>query len=459
MSSNYYQEGHPEEHGHHHRHGLHGVQSTQAAYGDREGFAREDFATDEEFDKMVAGGSFGSKKPSTVIGPEDYEDQPASHRHPKPSGMIGPDDYGESDPNASPLRYSNRGQQNHRLPQDNTEYLAPGSIRRYDPSPFPPGAQDSSRPYEYAGGNTNEEPNSFSRLMSGQSISSYKPPSGPPPGYGNTGPAYGYGTPGIYGTGHGEGYGGRSGAEGNGAEEYGGGRPPQGQPHKYSHLPAMAAAHDEYTDPALYHQAAAQLHHSTAQKPQHPAPASSEDQYKSHFAAHAQAYGTDSDQLNTPMDTDTIGAAAAIQALKMSAAQNQSSSQAQTHPATSKPGTAHQTQSKQDPPSSGPPATSSTTPQKPPPTSTEDDEGPAPTAGGGGSQDKIIALAMAQASKLFDKKNGAGGGSGNSDAKVQAMHSAAATAMRLFGEYKSTGKVNLQPGEMQQLMAAATSFL
>lgn len=138
------------------------------------------------------------------------------------------------------------------------------------------------------------------------------------------------------------------------------------------------------------------------------------------------------------MDTDTIGAAAAIQALKMSAAQNQSFSQGQGHPTTSKPGMTHPAQSKQDLSSSGPPATSSATAQKPPPSSTEDDGGPAPTAGGGSPQDKIvrlhlsllllgwsdvfimqIALAMAQASKLFDKKNGAGGGSGNSDAKVQ----------------------------------------
>jgi hypothetical protein len=39
------------------------------------------------------------------------------------------------------------------------------------------------------------------------------------------------------------------------------------------------------------------------------------------------------------------------------------------------------------------------------------------------------------------------------------MHFAAATALRLCGQYKTMGKVNLQPGEVQNLMGAAMSFL
>lgn len=39
-----------------------------------------------------------------------------------------------------------------------------------------------------------------------------------------------------------------------------------------------------------------------------------------------------------------------------------------------------------------------------------------------------------------------------------AMQTAAATAMRMMGEYKSTGKVNMQPGEMQKLMGLAMSL-
>ena len=87
---------------------------------------------------------------------------------------------------------------------------------------------------------------------------------------------------------------------------------------------------------------------------------------------------------------------------------------------------------------------------------------------------------MSQAGKLFDKKHGGAGG-GNPAAKVDgsciilyltlisihwgffspfivAMHTAASTAMRLCG-YTNTGRVNLEQGEMQNLMGAAMSFL
>lgn len=39
-----------------------------------------------------------------------------------------------------------------------------------------------------------------------------------------------------------------------------------------------------------------------------------------------------------------------------------------------------------------------------------------------------------------------------------AMQTAGATAMRMMTEYKSTGKVNMQPGEMQKLMGLAMSL-
>jgi hypothetical protein len=95
---------------------------------------------------------------------------------------------------------------------------------------------------------------------------------------------------------------------------------------------------------------------------------------------------------------------------------------------------------------------------------------------------------MAQAGKLFDKKHGgSGAGGGQDEAKVQgvyaaflrfhvvpfplhlsrtrlnelqtAMHSAATTIMRLLQSYSSTGKVDLQPGEMQGLISTAMSFI
>lgn len=80
--------------------------------------------------------------------------------------------------------------------------------------------------------------------------------------------------------------------------------------HPYAHLPALASAHDEYTDPELYHQAAQKLHYSQqeqqGQGPQPHAPKPDQevaeatpsegggkkyDTFESHFANHAQAYG------------------------------------------------------------------------------------------------------------------------------------------------------------------------
>lgn len=172
------------------------------------------------------------------------------------------------------------------------------------------------------------------------------------------------------------------------------------------------------------------------------------------------------------MANDDIGAAAAIEALKITAANNQSGdrpqqggrpqggfhSDADAPPARPSSGFSSGAQHSSDMggrPSGGKPQGR---PQKAEEEAeAEADEGPAAKlqapAGGGGVQDKIIALAMAQAGKLFDKKGG-----GDNQGKTQAMQSAAATAMRLMGEYKSTGKVNMQPGEMQKLMGLAMSL-
>jgi hypothetical protein len=122
------------------------------------------------------------------------------------------------------------------------------------------------------------------------------------------------------------------------------------------------------------------------------------------------------------MDADTIGAAAAMEAFKQTASQHQS--------------------------------------QKP--TSANDDdeeEESAPNrapSGGGGMQDKIMSLAMSQAGKLFDKKNGGSSGDG-SQGKAQAQQSAAATAMQLFTQYKTTGK--LESTDMQKIMGIAMNML
>ena len=42
---------------------------------------------------------------------------------------------------------------------------------------------------------------------------------------------------------------------------------------------------------------------------------------------------------------------------------------------------------------------------------------------------------------------------------IVAMHTAASIAMRLCGQYMTTGRVNLEPGEMQNLMGSAISLL
>ncbi|KIM76745.1 hypothetical protein PILCRDRAFT_826141, partial [Piloderma croceum F 1598] len=279
-------------------------------------------------------------------------------------------------------------------------------------------------------------------------------------GYGGGRDGYGEGGYTEEGYGRGRGRGGKGGYEEDAYSEeaYGSGRPPP-QAHPYAHLPALASAHDEYTDPELFHQAAQKLHHSQQEHDQHsPGAGGKYDTFESHFANHAQAYGSDADH-SSPMDTDAIGSAAAFEALKMSVAQNQSrpASSASPSPSGSPP---HKTQPKQEEESGGGfPAQDTIMAMA---------MGKLSGLGGlgGGSsshasenpQDKIIALAMSQAGKLFDKKNGGAGG-GNPAAKVDAMHSAASTAMRLCGQYKTTGKVNLEPGEMQNLMGAAMSFI
>jgi len=212
------------------------------------------------------------------------------------------------------------------------------------------------------------------------------------------------------------------------------------QPHQFSHIPQIAQTHDDNTDPALFEQAAHQLHDTTTQA-QH-APYEKSD-YQAHMAAHEQAYGSNSQHSDAPMDSDSIGSAAAIQAFKMMTAAQPSPAQTpQPQVATQSAVQGHASTKK----SSAPAADASPAgPARPGPSS---------------PQDKIVAVAMAQAAKLFDKKNG--GSPSNpaaSQAKLKAVHSAASTALRLATEFKSSGKVSLQPGELQTLISTALSIL
>jgi len=152
------------------------------------------------------------------------------------------------------------------------------------------------------------------------------------------------------------------------------------------------------------------------------------------------------------MANDAIGAAAAVEALKIAAANNQQGgrpqggSQTATHTPQDRPSGAQQ----DGRPGGGQPQGRSQSAEE---DESSDDEGDTKPKAPTGPQDKIIALAMAQAGKLFDKKGG-----GDNQGKSQAMQTAAATAMRMMTEYKSTGKVNMQAGEMQKLMALAMSL-
>ncbi|KAF9220447.1 hypothetical protein BS17DRAFT_345403 [Gyrodon lividus] len=216
-----------------------------------------------------------------------------------------------------------------------------------------------------------------------------------------------------------------------------------GQANAYAHLAGIAAQHGADTDPEIYHQATQGLHEKIqSQSQSRPLVTSNqgsndEDGYKSHFDAHKKAYGEDSDS-HGPMDTDTIGAAAAMEAFKQTVAQHQSQSQGQGAPsgaAAGRPGAKPTSGDEED---------------------DEDEEAPTRGSGSGGMQDKIMALAMSQAGKLFDKKN-SGSGGGDSQGKAQAMQSAAATAMQLFTQYKTTGKI--EPSDMQKIMGVAMTLL
>ncbi|KAI6004334.1 hypothetical protein EDC04DRAFT_2785628 [Pisolithus marmoratus] len=169
--------------------------------------------------------------------------------------------------------------------------------------------------------------------------------------------------------------------------------------------------------------------------------------------AHTQMYGSGTDS-NARADPDVLGAAAAVEALKLTAAGKQS--QAGGRPGGRRPNANDDDAEYSNAPAGGLGSNRPAGGRKPSyDDEDEEDASPAPTSTGSSMQDKIVSLAMAQAGKLFDKKNG---GSGDSSGKSEAMQTAAASAMKLCADYKTTGKLNLQPGEMQKLVGAAMSL-
>lgn len=361
---------------------------------------------------------------------------------------IRPEDFGEWDRQRPP---QNAGYQASYLQQSEPSGL------RFSEAPMPPipFAQRTSG-YE-SGAYSQPSHNQYSVPESldpryGSNV--YAPPAGAPGAPSSYAPAGGYAPP--PGAPPPARYGYEASSQGGSsrgaASDYYNGPSPGQSAQSYLHTPDNATTYGDSPNPPRYQP--------------HPSGGFNEENYKSHFSAHAQAYGSGYD--DKPMANDDIGAAAAIEALKITAANNQLGDRQQQggrpqggfHPDANAPhatpsvglssGAQH---------SSGMGGGPGGKPQGRPQNAEYDDEDEEPAAkpqapaGGGGVQDKIIALAMAQAGKLFDKKGG-----GDEQGKSQAMQSAAGTAMRLMGEYKSTGKVNMQPGEMQKLMGLAMTL-
>ncbi|OAX35627.1 hypothetical protein K503DRAFT_868131 [Rhizopogon vinicolor AM-OR11-026] len=405
------------------------------------GYNRADFVSDDGFQRMMQSGEFEKPRMGGHIGPEDFGEWDQS-RPPPNSGYQpsyqqqssqGYQQFSEPPPPPIPheQRPSGYGHESGAYAQPpHNSYSAPEAFQphhgssAYAPPSGAPGAYASHAP---AGG--------------------FAPPPGPPP---QTRPSYGYDASQTQGN------------SGRGAaSDYYNGSSPGQQAHSYSHIPDIAATHSDSPNPALYqqyHEAAQGLHENYQAQPPHPSGEFDEEKYNSHFAAHAQAYGSDSD--NRPMANDDIGAAAAVEALKITAANNQQPNARPQQGGRPQGGFMNTTDTSQDRPSGaqqgGRP--SGGMPHGRPQSAEEsesgsEDEGDAKPQAPKGPQDKIIALAMAQAGKLFDKKGG-----GDNQGKSQAMQTAAATAMRMMTEYKSTGKVNMQAGETQKLMGLAMSL-
>ncbi|KAG1804427.1 uncharacterized protein BJ212DRAFT_1394048 [Suillus subaureus] len=389
---------------------------------------------------MHGGGGFGEPRTGgDHIGPEDFGEW--DRQRPPQNAGYQPSYMQQSAPSGLPpipheQRTSGYGSSAYAQPSHN-QYSGSESLEpRHGSNVYaaPPGAPGAPSSHAPAGGYAPPPGPPSSHAPAG----GYAPPHGPPPPDKSS---YGYDASPQRGSGRGA------------ASDYYNGPSPGQSAQSYSHTPDNAAAYGDSSNPPRYQS--------------NPSGGFDEENYKSHFSAHAQAYGSGYD--DKPMANDAIGAAAAIEALKITAANNQSGDRPQQggkpqggfHPDADAPharpsaglssGAQHSSDMGGRPSGGGPQGR----PQNAESESDDDEPAAKPQApkGGGGMQDKIIALAMAQAGKLFDKKGG-----GDSQGKSQAMQSAAATAMRLMGEYKSTGKVNMEPGEMQKLMGVAMSL-
>ncbi|KAG9314770.1 hypothetical protein JVU11DRAFT_3853 [Chiua virens] len=208
------------------------------------------------------------------------------------------------------------------------------------------------------------------------------------------------------------------------------------QDDRYTHLAGLAAEHGD--NPEEYRRATQGLHEKIQAQSGQPK-RNNDDDYKAQLDAHRKAYG---DEDHGPMDADAIGKAAAMEAFKQSATSGGSSNAPAGAFKTGKGGDNYSSKSGRPP--------------RDDEVDEEEETAGSRSGGSGGLQDKMMALAMSQAGKLFDKKNAGSGGGGDSGGKAQAMQSAAATAMQLFGKYQS-GK--LDSSDMSSVMTLAMKMM
>ncbi|KAG0695311.1 hypothetical protein DFH29DRAFT_956147 [Suillus ampliporus] len=389
-------------------------------------YARADFVSDADFKRMMHGGAFSETPRVDHIGPEDFGEWDRSR--PPPNASYQPSYQGDQshqhypEPPLPPIPHEQRtsGYESGAYSQpSHDKYSIPESLElRHGSSAYASsaGAQSSHAP---AGGYS-APPGPPSQGRSSYGSSAYAPPVGAP---GTHAPAGGYSTPPgpppQARPSHGYNASPQGGSGRGAASDYYDGPPPGQSTQSPSYTPDNAASYGNSSNPARYHEAADGLHGSYQTQQYHPSDEFDEEKYKSHFSAHAQAYGSGFDDR---MANDDIGAAAAIEALKIAAANNQSGARPQQGAATDAPHarpssglSSFGAQYSQDAPHARPPAGLSSGAQHSPdvggrpsggkpqgrPQNAEsgsecesEDEGPSPKpqapTGGGGVQDKIV---------------------------------------------------------------------
>ncbi|KAF8123395.1 hypothetical protein EV363DRAFT_1356322 [Boletus edulis] len=384
--------------------------------GSQGGLDRGDFASDADIDRMVSAGEFNERQ----TGRDDFGYGGANVERRNA--------YGRDDAPTGPPRQ--------RYGESANEYDAPSgppSGRGYQSQQYP------QQGYESGYGAGPDSSNQYAPPQT-QRRTQHEAPQGPPPGHGRSqgnAPAGGFSSSLDGEARHDSKYGGpnndRSEAprRGEAASYY---NQQRGQDDRYAHLAGLAQEHGD-DDPELYRRATQGLdERMQAQAKSHPENKDDDDDYKEHVKAHRKAYGNDD---KGPMDANSIGLAAAMEAFKQTAAGAKSSNA---------PAGAFKAGK-----------SSGGTASKPERATHEGEEAAAEKGGASrGMQDKLVGLAMAQAGKLFDKKN-AGSKEDKSQDKAQAMQSAAATAMQLFAKYKTKGA--LDSSDMSTVMGLAMKML